>query len=65
MKTWLRGDNSLNKQGRIMVLVHCLSSHSYLHLYTKFYFNPFSTFKDMARTDINFEKVNCYGEITL
>jgi len=25
MKTWLRGDNYVNIQGRIMVLVHCLS----------------------------------------
>ena len=26
-KKWLRGDNSVNIQGRIMVLVHCPSSH--------------------------------------
>ena len=56
MKTWLRGDNSVNKQGRIMVLMHCLSSHSYLYTNR---FNPFRTFKDMARTDIHYEKVNC------
>jgi len=60
MKT---GDNYVNIQGRIMVIVHCPSSHC--HLSIKFHFNPFSTVKYMARTDIHYEKVNCYGEITL
>ena len=29
---WLRGDNSVNIQGRIMVLVHCPSSHCHLSI---------------------------------
>ena len=59
----LRGDYSVNIQSRIMVLVHGTSSHWHLSI-NKVSFNPFSTFKDMARTDIQYEKVNCYGEIT-
>jgi len=30
MKKWLWGDNSINIQGRIMVLVHCTFSHCHL-----------------------------------
>ena len=37
MKTWLRGYNSVNIQGRIMVLVHWLSSHSYLSTNQSFF----------------------------
>jgi len=29
---WLRGDNSANIQGRIMVLVHCPSYHCHLSI---------------------------------
>jgi len=29
---WLSGDNSVNKQGKIMVLVHCLFSHCHLSI---------------------------------
>ena len=32
MKTWLCGDNSVNVQGSIMVLVHCISSYSNLSI---------------------------------
>ena len=31
-KKWLRGDNSINIQGRIMVLVHCPSPHCHLSI---------------------------------
>ena len=64
MKKWLRGDNLVNIQGRMMVLVHCPSSHSCLSinqvlyqsiLYfpryeTKFHLNPNSSFKVICRT---------------
>jgi len=30
---WLRGDNSVNRQVRIMVLVYCTSSHCHLSIY--------------------------------
>ena len=29
---WLQGDNYVNIQGRIMVLVHCPSSHCHLSI---------------------------------
>ena len=67
--TKLRGDNSVNIQGRIMVLGFCRSSHCHLSIY-KFHFNPFCTFQDMARTGNNCEKwlrgestVNIQGKI--
>ena len=53
--TKLRGDNSVKIQGRIMVLVHCLSSHCHLSI-NQVPFNPFCTFQDMARTGNNYEK---------
>jgi len=31
-KKWLRGDNNVNIQGKIMVLGHCPSSHCHLSL---------------------------------
>jgi len=31
-KIYLRGDNSVNIQGRIMVLIHCPSSYCYLSI---------------------------------
>ena len=33
MKKWLRGDNSINRQGRIKVLGFCHSPHSHLSIY--------------------------------
>jgi len=32
MKKWLMGDNSVI-QGRVMVIVHCTSSHCHLSIY--------------------------------
>ena len=29
MKTWLSGDNSVQIQGMVMVIVHCIFSYSY------------------------------------
>ena len=44
-KTRLRGDNSINIQGRIMVLGFCPSSHCHLSICnTKFYINANSSF---------------------
>jgi len=55
--TWLWGDNSVNIQGRIMVLVHFPSYLlTFIYLLTKFHFNPFSTLKDMVWTCIRYEK---------
>ena len=47
---------------RIMVLVFCTSSHSHLCIIvcTKFNFNPFCTFKDMAQTGIHY-KAKCFS----
>jgi len=53
------GKNSVNIQGRIMVLVHHLSSYSYLYIFISI------PIKDMAQSGIHYKKVNCYGEITL
>ena len=47
--TKLWGYNSVNIQGRIMVLVHCPSSHCHLSI------NQVS-FQDMARTHIHYEQ---------
>ena len=52
MKNWLRGDNY-----RIGLWFLCTArSLTAIYLYTKFYLNPFSTFQDMARTGIHYEK---------
>ena len=32
MEKWLWGDNSINIQGRVMVLVHCPSPHCHLSI---------------------------------
>jgi len=57
---WLWGDNSININGRIMVLVYC--PFSYCHLSTtKFNINPFCTFKDMTQADIHYEKYMVMG----
>jgi len=55
MKTWLRGNNSVNIQGRIMVLVPFLSL---LSIYKPSFIPiPFVlSIKDMARTGNNYEK---------
>ena len=45
-----------------MVLVYCTSSN--ICVCTKFNFNPYCTFQDMARTGIYYGK-NGYGKITL
>ena len=50
--TKLRGNNSVNIQGRIMVLVHCPSTHCHLSINHV----SFRAFQDMARTGINYEK---------
>ena len=52
-KKWLWGDNSINISW-IMVLVFWTSSHEHLWC-TKFNFNPFSTFQDMAWTSNQYE----------
>jgi len=46
---WLRGDNTVNIQGRIMVLVHSTSSHCHLSIY-QICFNGNSSFKVICRT---------------
>ena len=46
-KKWLRGDNTVNIQGMIVVLVHCPSPH--WHLYTKFHLNANSSFKVISQ----------------
>ena len=51
-KKWLRGDNSINIQGRIMVLVHSTSSHCCLSI-NQVSFQFLCTFQDMARTGIH------------
>ena len=55
MKTWLRGNNSVNIQGRIMALVPFLSL---LSIYKPSFIPiPFVlSIKDMARTGNNYEK---------
>ena len=62
-------DNTVNIQGRIMVIVPFLPLTD-IYLLTKFHFNPFCTFQDMARTGNNYEKwlsgdnsVNTQGRI--
>ena len=54
-KKMVTGDNTVNIQGRVMVLVHSTSSHCNLSI-TKFHFNPFCTFQDMTQTGNNYEK---------
>ena len=39
-----------------MALILCPSYHFHIYIKTKFHFNLFSTFQDMARTDIHYEK---------
>jgi len=46
---WLWEDNSINKQGRNMVVGHCPSLIA-IYLYTKFYSNANSTFKVICWT---------------
>jgi len=61
MKTWLWGDNSVNIHDRIMILVHLL-----LSIYKPIFISiPLLLLKIDGRTGIYYEKVNCYGEITL
>ena len=52
-KKWLRGDNSVNIQGKLWLLCTALSV---IYLYTKFHFNPLYSFQDMAQTGIHYEK---------
>jgi len=46
---WLREDNSINNQGRVMVLVHCPSSHCHLYI-TNSHWNANSSFKVICQT---------------
>jgi len=46
---WLWGDNSINIQGRIMVLVHCPFPHCYLSI-NQVSFKFQSSFKVIGRT---------------
>jgi len=62
MKTWLRGDNYVNIQGRIMVLVHCLPSHSLSIYKPSFISIPFVLSKIWPRQASIMK--NGYGEIT-
>ena len=52
---WLSGDNSVNTQGRIMVLVHCPSSYCHLSV-NQVPLHLFYTFQDTALTGNNYEK---------
>ena len=68
---WLWGDNTVNIQGRIMVLVHCPSSHWHLSI-KQVSFQSLKYFQDMARTGNNYEKllrgdntVNIQGRIMI
>jgi len=45
------GDNSV---GRVMVLVHCISSHCHLSI-NQVSFQSICTFQDMAQTGIHYE----------
>ena len=56
-KNWLWGDNSINIQGRIMVLEHCPSSHCHLSI-NQVSFNPCCTLQDLARTSNHYERKN-------
>jgi len=47
-----------------MVLVFCTKPLINIYVCTKFNFNSFGTFQDMAWTDIYYEEIG-YGEITL
>jgi len=67
--TRLRGDNSINIKGRIMVIVHCPSTHCHLSI-SQVSFQSLCTFQDMARTGNNYGKwlrgdntVNIQGRI--
>ena len=53
-KKWLRGDNYVNIQGRIMVLVHCPSPDCHLSI-NQAQFQSFFTFQDMVWTGIQYE----------
>ena len=53
-KKRLQGDNSINIQGRIMVIEHSTSSHCHLSI-SQVSFQSLCTFKDMGRTHIHYE----------
>jgi len=57
MKKWLRGVNTINIQGRIMVLVFCPSPHSHLSINQVSLKSLYvlSNFQNMARTGIDYE----------
>ena len=54
---WLRGDNYVNIQCRIMVLVQCHSPDCHLSLNQV----PFCTFQDIAQTGIHHDKYKVKG----
>jgi len=52
---WLRGNNYVNIQGRIMVLVHCPSPDCHLSI-NQVPIQSLLYFQDMARTHIHYEQ---------
>jgi len=54
-KKWLRGDNTVNIQGRSIVLVHSTSSHCHLSI------NQVSFLYLLARTGIHYDKYKVKG----
>ena len=57
-------DNSVIYRVGLWLLCNALPLTA-IYLYTKFQFNPFYTFQDMAKTDIHYERLKGYGKITL
>jgi len=45
---WLGGDNSINIQGRVMVIVHCPSPHCHLSIYQVLFKLPLVVLKLFA-----------------
>jgi len=54
------GDNSVNQQGMIMVLVLGTSSHCHLSI-NQVSFQSYCTFQDMAQTGIHYDKYKVKG----
>ena len=63
MKTWLREHNSINIQGRIIVLVHCHSSHCHLSI-NQVSFQTRLYFPRYGPAGIMYEKKNGEREMT-
>ena len=59
-KKWLMGDNSVNIQCRIMVLVNCHSSNCHLSIKQVSFLSLNSMFKDMTQKGTQYDKRNGY-----